>query len=348
MLGLHVAVRGQRTDKLSGRALVPVTGAESFEQLFEKRREIVLALGQETIGTIQKMEIGPEGQFLLLDTQLGDAFLVNRSGQLISKLSVETSQPGVRWHPLTACFALDGSILVWCGSKDLLVFDKFGKFKGKFDMQGFRAYRDFTIDAHNHLFAYTVTRNQFALTKIDFDGRELREGGVFPHEYHNYIYRMEEGGCIALDRAGYVYHTNVSGPEIYKYSNDLKLLRTFGRTPPFFAHLPKAADQVFIDPRRFPEVQKVMRTVTQNIHLHAVNDTLFLSQYLVMDEGRFALDIWSTTGRYYSSDKLRYRNVILAAKDNFVYTVFQPEADSQGNLPNPIIVEYKLLFRNAD
>lgn len=193
-----------------------------------------------------------------------------------------------------------------------------------------------------------VTGGQFALTKIYFDGRELREGGVFPQEYQNYIYRMEESGCIAVDRGGYVYHTNVSGPEIYKYSNDLKLLQTFRRTPAFFTRLPKVADQVFIDPRRFPEVQKVMRKVTQNIHLHAVNDTLFLSQYFVMAEGKFALDIWSTTGRYYSSDKLRYSNIILAAKNNFVYTVLQPEADSQGNLANPVIVEYKLLFRNSD
>lgn len=118
----------------STRALVPVTGAESFEQLFEKRREIVLALGGEAIGSIQKMRIGPEGQFLLLDTEVGEAFLVDRFGQLINRLSVESSLPGLRWHPLTACFTPNGSMLVWCGSKDLLVFDKFGKFRRKLDM----------------------------------------------------------------------------------------------------------------------------------------------------------------------------------------------------------------------
>jgi hypothetical protein len=304
-------------------------------------------LGKEVVGTIDKMEIGPEGQFLLLDVRLGEAFLVDSTGHLIKRINVEDSLPGFRWHPLTACFSPAGEVLVWSGGTEILLFDRLGGFKRKIETGVLREYRDLAVDPQGHIFAYAVQRNEFAVVKMDPGGRELARGGTFPKEYRNYMYRMEEGGSIVIGGDGLLYQSNICGPEVYKHSADLRLLRTFVRTPPFFTRLPKDDDGIFADPRRFVELRTVLRKVTQTTQVYALDDSLLLVQYLVMAEGRLALDIWSTGGKNYPNDAIRYETPIIAAKGDLIYRAFQPGPDSQGNLPNPFLVEYRLRFQSC-
>ena len=138
----------------------------------------------------------------------------------------------------------------------------------------------------------------------------------------------------------------MSGPDIYKYNSEIELIDHFKRNPKFFKKLSEESDDIFSNPARLSEMIGLLNDAVMNLNLFVLNDSLFMSQYSIRKEG-FALDLYTTQGIYYSCDKLRYQSKILAAGDGMVYTIFQPEGDENGNVPNPIVIEYslKVFFR---
>ncbi|MCR4440372.1 MAG: hypothetical protein QHJ34_14055 [bacterium] len=345
-----VAIPSASAQRAFGRSKEagPVVGARSFGSLFTLVKEVQVRRDTVAVGGIDKLRVGPRGQLLLLDTRLREAFLARADGQIMTRLTVEALVPGVEWCPLAATFAPDGSVVVWSASRHIVLFDSLGNPKTTLDAKQLGEVRDLVVDEDGRIVAYSLFPGRFAVVKIDHQGKVWATGGTFPKEFGNYLLRLEEGGCLALDRDGYVYQTNVCGPQVYKHSKELRVVEVFRRRPAFFEGLAPEADELFADPGKFFDMQRAMRSVTQNIHLFALNDTLFLSQYLVMREGKFALDIWSNRGRYYPSERLRYDRPILAARDNHVYTVVQPLPEASGNLPNPCIIQYRLCFRQEE
>ena len=144
-----------------------------------------------------------------------------------------------------------------------------------------------------------------------------------------------------MDPVGNIYQTHLSHPDIYKYNSDLELIDHFKRNPKYFKKLSEESDDIFKDPARLGEMIGLMNDAVWNTNLFVLNDSLFMSQYLMQKEG-YALDLFTTQGIYYSCDQLRYQSKIMAAGNGMVYTIFQPEGDEDGNVPNPIVIEYSL------
>lgn len=341
---LSLAITPNQKSKL---LIAPASNVEEFSELFLKQREIHLQLGDNVIGEISKVEISSEGNLLLLDTKFGDVFLINNSGKLIKKLGVEKALPGYSWHPLIGSFAKDGEIIIWGGRDDFLLFDKLGEFNKKFSIKNSSPFRSILFDDNKNILMYSLTSDNLFLTKMDITGKELENQSMLPVNYFNYIYRFEEGGSCQMDTKNKIYVTHLCEPKIYQYSPELKLMKTFHHRPSFFKTLPTGSDQLFKNAmQNFVQIQKVMKSVTQNLNLFAINDTLLLSQYLIGAERKFGLDICSTNGNYFSSDRLRYEHPILGAINNLIYVAQQPEMNQEGELPNPILIEYKVKFNN--
>ncbi|RMF60580.1 MAG: hypothetical protein D6743_14755 [Calditrichaeota bacterium] len=56
------------------------------------------------------------------------------------------------------------------------------------------------------------------------------------------------------------------------------------------------------------------------------------------------LNFCDLDGHFYAHHKITSSGPVLAAHGHLVYKVVQPEADEAGNLPNPVLHEYRFRF----
>lgn len=349
LCGSVVTLSSQKRD-VPQTLVMPVTKATQFSQLFNFQREIQLDFVSEPIANLTRLEIGPENQWLLFDGILGEVFWSANSGQSIKKIDLAASLPGYHWFPTLGKFGSNGEFVLWGGSRDLILFDNQGKFKKKIEfLESSYHFRDFHLTDNNILgYAVEPYLNHFVILKINLEGQVFQRQLRTEPKNKNFLCRFEVGGNLECDPRGNIYLSDLDRPEIWKFSDKLQLLQQFQRVPAFFKDLPDAADLLFQNPAsNFFKIQTIVQNITQNIGLFALNDSLFISQYYIEAKKQYALDLWSTSGRYYSQDQLRYVNPILAAKMNCIYQTPPPEMDAKGDLPKPTIQELKLNYRAA-
>lgn len=339
--GILIAFNQVQSQSIKNASFRKLKNVKKFEDLFDRKRDIPLEFGDEIVGIIDKLYISSENRFLLLDRNFKEVYLVDNQGRLIKKLSIEHEIPGYSLAPEAAAFTSTGDIILYNAPMSFLHFDRDGNFKSRNKWNHMNHYRNIIVDSMDHIYAYTISPQKVFISKMLLHGDLIKQGGVYPKENFQLIYRIGEGGCIQIDTIGNIYQTHLSGPDIYKYNSDLELVDHFKRNPKFFKKLPEESDDIFSNPARLSEMMGLMKGAVMNINLFVLNDSLLLAQYLIPKEG-YALDLSTTQGIYYSCDQLRYQSKIMAVRNGMVYTIFQPEGDEDGNVPNPIVIEYSL------
>jgi len=323
--------------------------AKTFEDIFTFAREIPLKVNG-VIGEVTRLDVGSNGNLLIVDGLSHKTWLFDREGNLIKDIDPsERDFPGVKWLPQRARFGQNNIILIQISrSRHLFLFDQQGEFMKAIPTRSPFQYRDFVISAKGYIYGYSTLLYEFAIKKINFQGKVLAKGGIFPKKYKNFISRSSLlGGGLVIDSKGNIYQYNPCGPEIYKLSPDLRLLKTFHRNPPYYKRLARDFPDFRGDPAAFiNESNRLLSQATLTFSLHLLRDSLLVVQYLKFGKkGGFYLDICDLEGNYYTQNPIVYRQPIRAAQGDCVYRVFQPQPDAEGHLPNPVIQEYRLNIR---
>lgn len=321
--------------------------ATSFEELFTKINEIKLDVGNMPIGEITQMDVSHNYNFLILDNTGPELLLFNKNGKLIINLNtqIQDTIPGLKWEPQLAKFSEDGLILIrGRGSHNLFLFDSLGTYIDKVPAKFPFQYQDFVINVKGNIYGYSILQpNEFWIKMLNLKGEVMMKGGIFPLKYKNFFSRMSRiGNLLLLDKNNNIYQANQCGPEIYKFSPDLNLLKTFFRDPPFYRRLKEDLPDFQGNPEEFiSRATKLLNNSTRTASLFLLNEKLILVEYIDFGKnGGTYLDICSLEGEYYTQRKVTFFH-ILAAKNNFIYRSYQPEVDKQENLPNPIVIVYK-------
>lgn len=327
-----------------------IRDVRDFNQLFAKKREIMLEVGQQPIGEISRLDMSPEQNLLVLDRIGKELFLFTRTGQLIRKVNVENDEPGLKWNPQIAKFGANGSIIVRVdGSHNLFLFDKNGLFQRKIPAIFPFQYLDFVMDVTGSIYGYSLMPpDEFYVKKLNPAGEVIIKGGVFPKKYQNWFGRMTgEGNLLILDKMQNIYQVNECGPEIYKLSSDLTLLDTFDRIPAYYRVMDSDIPDLASNP--MTALKQATRQLNSCTHTHSVylfNDNLILLQYIDFGtQNGWYLDFCSLGGEYVSDQKIASATPIIAVHHTFVYKVYQSEQMLDGEIPNPVIIEYELIVK---
>jgi hypothetical protein len=322
----------------------PVINAKEFTELFTKEKVINLNVGNFVIGNINRMSIQPNGQFFLLDTRFGDFFFFDKSGNLIKKIDISKDLPGLKWSPIELGCSKNGNMLIYNAPFYLLRFNNSGDFEQKATLNQSYYLSHYFLDGDNNIIAYAVDFDKVMLVKLDPEGIEQQRSGEVPKEYVPYIRRVRVGGCVERDSEDNIYQTHIYSPQIFKYDSNLKPLITFTRKPSFFNGIAAGQTNSFSDAKNLMEMMEILNSTVQNSALFRLNDSLFISQYSIPKKGN-ALDIWSKSGNYYSSDQMVYKIPIIAASRNSVFILIQPDIDANGEIANPYIEQYRINYQ---
>lgn len=317
-------------------------GARGFEDIFEFKRHVEFK-SVDIIGQIWQLDINTKGDFLVVDDFAKKIWLFNHSGELLNELETEKDYPGVKWLPLGAWFTQDDKILVQLDrNNNLFLFDQNGNFIKPIQVFFPPQYNDFAISEDGFIYAYGTGGKETTIRKIDFSGRVLNEGGIFPQKYQEFIKRSLYGG-VEIDSDHFIYQFNVSGPEIYKFDSELKHIKTFDRKPDFYKKMARDYPTNAGNPAQFMSmVYKLRKDVTTTYSLDIYRGSFLFVQYIMVGRNGVYLDICDLDGTYSTNHEIRYSNPIKAVSDQFIYQVHQPEVTDQDEVLNPVLVEYQI------
>ena len=313
--------------------------ARSFGELFEGPSEIRLMFGQEQVADINQVYMSHQGNFLLLDTRFHEVYLVDSQGRLIRKINIEKNIPGYPLQPVAATFFRDGHFLIYNAPMSLLFFDETGRFVKRHRFTNINNYRSFCVDANGMLYGYTASTTDVFITKMDTSNcNVLSESGEYPDGHLGFIYRVAEGGSMYADDESRVFQSHVSSPDLYVYNQNLALQSVVRLKPPFFNEYPKDQDGKFGDTGDIVGMLRLMKRQTLNVSILPLNEDVLLLQFLIPKEGFGLAFYFLKTGDVVVAKNLRYRDKIVAARDNRVYTIRQVEDETQAN---PVILAYQ-------
>lgn len=341
-------VKGQ--SNVSRMDLTWLDKAKSFNEIFTLEKEIHLNLGDELLGEISELRFSKDGDMLITDRRVNEVWLLSPQAKLISKLSAKEANPGIRWSPYLSLFDNRGQAYVINPplSNTLYIFDRQGHYQRKLIYDKiFPGIREATFDNEGHLFLYRASSSHFSICKVDLemaiaDGSTLQTFGIFPEKFRNVIARLDVGGGLIVDANGNIYQSNVCGPEIYKFNPDLKLVSTFSRKPIHYrertSDIPSKLSTG--DPSTLFKALAQLSESTDNVALFYLDAGLLVIQYQDTKVKETILDFCDTSGRYYTAGGVVSKHRIFASHGNSLYSVYQPDIDKEGNLPNPVILKY--------
>ena len=317
--------------------------AHSFDDIFAFNRQIKFKT-EELVGEISQVEANSKGDFLIFDRPSKNILLFDNDGKLIKILGIEKSYPGIKWDPLGAWFSQDNKILIQIRkTQNLFLFDSSGEFLQSIPSYFPPEYKDFVMSREGAIYGYAIHAATPALKKLDLTGEVIAEGGVFEEPFIEFIQRSSGGG-IEIDGKGNIFQINSSGPELYKHSSNLKNTVTIKRKPGHYKQINTQIPKYAKNPAGFiNSMNKILYSSTLSYSIHLYKGTFLIIQYVRPGiKNGIYLDICDLEGTYYTNRTINYGVSINAVYNNFVYKKFQPGKNANGELPNPVLREYKL------
>jgi len=327
--------------RLTASIKVNLENAKSFDNLFQKKGSLPLS-DRVIVGEIGVLDVSSKGNFLVTDVRGQQVLLFDKTGGLIKKLSAENIHPGLQWRPIKAGFSENDFILVNLSAEPTFLFDSSGNCIKKIRLNRFQP-MDFYVDRFMNIYGYNFEYDQFYLSKVDSGLKQQHKFGSIPEKFKNYISHWEDGGGgIVVDQYGSIYQINVSGPEIFKYSSQGKLLATFNHRPSYYVQIDSDLPDFNNPMEFFKKSREILQNVTQTFSICLLTPEILLVQYYVAANKLFAFDLCTLNGEYLLNHDFFYKDKILAAKNGRIYMTYQPDARADGYIPNPIIHIYDL------
>jgi hypothetical protein len=313
--------------------------AERFEDVFEKTAEIRFSGRPDLlIAEIAQLNVGENGDLLVVDDKQNIVFIFDRHGKLVFRLdraAVEKFLPGTKLIPVNAFFLSNQEFCVQsmnAAEGILYRFDLQGNLLGRIKYNDRNNAFCFALDQRKNLISYNVeTPTRIYLRSFNLVTERAKNFGSFPAGFRNAIYRTPVNGLAA--EGGQIFQINPVEAKVYVYNGDGELIRTLKNIPSGYNPIQKdIPGDLMVATKR-----DMQWTWTEALFLLTHNTLLI--QFL--DPGKsFYFMIWKTDGTVLTgATKIKHR--IIAARDSVVYISMQPAPDKNGLLPNPILVTYK-------
>lgn len=298
-------------------------------------KETVIHLSEEVlIGAVSTLDIGKNGDLLIVDKVARKVWLFDRKGNFKKELRPEPCHPGFRMNPLDARYAGDRFILMTNAGPWGYRFKIDGTCLGGLHRE-FRAPMQLALDDQGFIWAFYGERGGY-LAQMDSSGKKLLQFDTVNEGFPNLIYRVHGGGIFATD--AFVYYAGVADQKIYKYDGSGRLVQTIGRTPRRHRAPPRDLPPG-VSKQLFRVVGEVMGQSTLTFGLFPLDENLIMLQYKHGREG-FGFQVFDRQGRLLAEDfGMQYQ--LITAKEGRVYRVVQPELEADGALPNPFIEVYR-------
>lgn len=325
-----------------GFARFPGTTLDSSPPLehFQKVRTIQFS-GSESllIATINHLDVGPDGQLLVVDQVGRQALLFDAQGTMLKELDPSICHPGFHFRPLKAVFA-EGYIFLINSLPWGYRFKLDGECLGSLD-DTFIAPDHFDFDASGDLYGiYERPEGKLFLRHMDPLGKMIDEAELPPSKHPYAEYRLEGGGVI-IDGA-HIFYAPATAQHVLKLTRDGAVTATIAHRNSWFRSikedLPPPAKPT---PDFFKRAGRLFKNSTITESIFALSDQHFMVQYRNGDRG-FGYQVFTRDGDFVV-EETGIDFLFKHAEGGLAYRVVQPELDEQGELPNPYLEVYRFV-----
>lgn len=322
---------------------------QSFEKYFELVDTIVLS-DEVVIGTASRLEVGPNGELLVLDPTSDNVILFDKKGQFLSVLDVEPCHPGFDWNPGKLSFRDDGRILVVNGGFGGFYFDGEGHCLESLNGEYFGP-RFVAVGPDHNLYGFRMRRVQYGIewaSEYGNDSRYLIEG----NETNNILVRVVAGG-ILVDESKHVFLTVPNRPFVYKISPEDEAIQVLGYRPSYYRQMSgeTPVDRGASGRSAMDEVNRIVMSssVTINMHLLDRDKIMILYTNSYNRETRpsemFGIHVMNTNGESLIEEEILVAGPVFSAgRGGLAYLILHPELEDDASVQNPTIEVYE--FQN--
>lgn len=297
--------------------------------------ERVIQLSDDVlIGTIMSLDIGENGDILLVDKESMTVQLFNKEGNHLTELDASACHPGFNKRPIVAVFAEDSFIFVVNSGPWGYRFEIDGSCLGAVD-DAYRVGFHTSYSSDGFIWGF-YWRNGGSIAKMDTTGKELNRFNVEETNFPNIVNRWQGGGLVALD--GYIYYAGVTSQRIFKYYPDGTLDQIFDNPPDGY----RAPSKDFPDnlsPTFFKKAGEIMFSSTMTNDLFALDENKVMIQFWNRDRG-LGYQIFDADGALLIEESGLDEGFRDAGR-GFAYRVVYPTMDENGEDPNPSIEVYR-------
>ena len=289
------------------------------------------------IATIEQIDVDPNGKLLITDWLGRQTLLFDSTGTLQASLDPSTCHPSFPFDPTYAKFGNDGFIFVKNNSA--------GYWGYQFTAEGvcleradpsFSSPRFIDIDPEGMIYGAGAGHPSMrVLTRMNSAGKVLAEFPLPPVEFPNTEYRLDQGGLIADGK--HIYYASAGTLDILKLDlNGTEVARISEQNSWFNSpkkDLPADVRQVIA---AFKDIRGT--TVWSLVEL---TDQTIMVQYIDDDNGA-GYQVFTKNG-VLIAEEFGVNSLFLHGANGVAYLMIQPNLDSRGELPNPLLEVYRFI-----
>ena len=293
------------------------------------------------IAQIRSLDVGANGQMLIVDMLGQQAFLFGPGGNLLSVLDPSVCHPGFEVRPVHAKFLADQSIFLSNAGPWGYRFTPEGGCKGSVDP-------DYTLSSHADFLQadpegglvgmYRFPDRQI-VRYMDASGKTLREITLPASDYPNVTSRSAMGGIVT--NGTHLFYAGVAEPNILKLTRDGTVVSRIAHRTSWFRDV--SQDLPGVDRNNLAALiqanGRLRATSTLTSNLFDLTDHLIMVQYINADRGD-GYQVFTKEGQFIAQE-LDIRVSFKHGAGGLVYRVVQQDVDDQGELPNPYIEVYQ-------
>lgn len=317
-----------------------------FEDYFRQSREIRLS-DDIVFGSRISLEVGPQGQFLVMDTE--KAGLFDGTGNLIAEISPQKCHPGFDWNPAVARFLPDGGFLVTGWNSEGFWFDEKGVCTSRFPHRYSWTHMDMSADSTIALARFSGPEAHL----IRLGPRRAEVDTVFSGTSTLMQNRMPAGGLVTFQGET---HFLVMGHSPFAYRFESGRIEKLGYLPDYYRPVSRdlTPDEMANQQAFFARAQEILSANSTTGYLYSLSNDLLLlrhsnASHTNPNESRIptaAIHVMDSNGAPITRGPLFLMDLNPATFSNGSMFVFDYQfEDDDDALINPIIVEYRFIGR---
>ena len=303
---------------------------------FERIRTIKFD-GPDTllIATIEHIDVDSNGRLLITDWVGKQTLLFDSTGTLQASLDPSTCHPAFPFDPSAAMFGNDEFIFVENNSAGYwgYQFTAEGACLGRAD-PNYASTDFFDVDPDGIIYGVRI-RSKRKLMRMNSAGKVLEEFPLPPVKFPNAESRFAQGGLIA--DGTHIFYASAGTLDILKLDPNGKLVDRISERNSWFRSLNKDL------PADHTQVFSAMKDLrgTTILDFFELTDQTIMVQYGDRDNGT-GYQVFTKDG-VLLAEELGLNTLFWHGGNGVVYTMVQPDFDSRGELPNPMLNVYQFI-----
>lgn len=317
-----------------------------FGDYFELAGEVQLS-DDIVFGSRTSLIVGPQGQFLMLDSERDQAGLFDKAGNLLANVSPEACHPGFDFKPMKAFFLPDGGFLVLTFMAQGFWFDANGACTTKLPHRPYSSI--FALSADSSLFASRVSQDSWHLLR--FGTEESQVDTLFTGIPTRLSFRFVGGGLVQGAGNDW-YLAGTHSPFVYRYRDGR--FEKMGYIPSYYTPVQEdltTEEQQNVD-ALMERLSDINRSSSATGWLYQLDEELLVLRYMrVDDDGSERPNPGALHIMDFDGNPITHGPLFLGELNPFYFangSMYLSEYDQSGldDAPlNPKIIEYRFIGR---